>query len=314
MSSVSDVFRAWRRDAKARMPYVRKREHRILQRKYDELIDALGWTATAAAQAELHTLKPMAEDRGPEVCFFVSHADRPRLKAHVVVHIRHLVRSGVHVALIVNTELAPMQIQIDADVLDMLSGAYIRQNVGFDFAAWAHLYAVCNGKQRWSRLYLINDSIVGPLDASHFDLLMGRVRASTADVVGLTECQSPRRHVQSFFLVLNSTALRSRVVQSLFPRIVNLPSKSQVINVYEVRLTQVLTQHGLRCEALFPPLSDDPHSANDTSFRWAELIRAGFPYIKTSIMDRFAGSAKLRAVVPEEFRQGPQSNILNPES
>ena len=37
--------------------------------------------------------------------------------------------------------------------------------------------------------------------------------------------------------------------------------------------------------------------------RWAELIQAGCPYIKTSIADRFAGSAKLAAVVPAEFLQ-----------
>jgi Rhamnan synthesis protein F len=313
MSSFSDAFRAWRRDAKASMPYVRKREHRILQRKYDELIDALGWTATAATQARLHTLKPLAADTGPEVCFFVSHATQPRLKAHVATHIRHLIRSGVNVVLIVNTDLPPQGIQIDADLLGLLSGVYIRENVGFDFAAWAHLYALCEGKQHWSRLFLVNDSIVGPLDTAHFDSLMDRVRRSTADVVGLTECQSPLRHVQSFFLVLNFAALQSSVVHTVFSRIVNLPSKSQVIDVYEVRLTQVLTRHGLNCEALFPPLSNDPYSANDTSFRWAELIRAGFPYVKTSIMERFAGSAQLRAVVPSEFRP-PQSSALNPES
>ena len=301
MATFTDAFRAWRRNAKAALPYVRRREHRILQRKYNDVIDGLGWTAPPASQARLHALKPLAPELGAEVCFFVSHASAPQLKAHVKTHITHLLRAGLNVVLILNTDLPPQSIVIDVDLLDKLGGAFVRENVGFDFAAWAHLFKLCEDKQRWTRLFLVNDSIVGPLNAQHFDQMMDRARRSTADVVGLTESQSPLRHVQSFFLVFNPSALHSAVLQRIFDRMLSLPTKGQVIDVYETRLTQVLTQHGLRCAALFPPLSDDPHSSNDTSFRWAQLIRAGFPYIKTSILDRFAGSAQLAAVVPAEF-------------
>lgn len=301
MVTFTDSLRAWRRNAKAAMPYVRRREHRILQRKYDEAIDGLGWTAPPASQARLHTLKPLALELGAEVCFFVSHASAPQLKPHVATHVTHLLRAGLQVVLLLNTDLPPESIVIDADLLDKLGGAFVRENVGFDFAAWAHLFALCEDKQRWTRLFLVNDSIVGPLNAQHFDRMMDRTRRSTADVVGLTECQLPLRHVQSFFLVFNATALHSAVLRRVFDRMLSLRTKGQVIDVYETRLTQVLTQHGLRCAALFPPLSDDPYSSNDTSFRWAQLIRSGFPYIKTSILNRFAGSAQLAAVVPVEF-------------
>ena len=301
MATFTDAFRAWRRNAKAALPYVRRREHRILQRRYSEVIDGLGWTAPPATQARLHAIKPLAQGLAGEVCLFVSYAPNPRLKTHVKKHIQHLLRAGVQVVLILNTELAPEQMMVDADLLSQLSGTFVRENVGFDFAAWAHLYSLCEGTQRWTRLFLVNDSIVGPLSPVRFDQLMARVRSSNADVLGLTENQSPLRHVQSFFLALNATALQSPVMQRVFQRMLSLPTKAMVIDVYETRLTQVLTQHGLRCEALFPPLSDDPHSANDTSFRWAELIRAGFPYIKTSILDKFAGSAQVRALVPAEF-------------
>ena len=305
----TDAFRAWRRDLKARLPYVRRREHRILQRKYNELIDCLGWTAAPATEARLHAIKPLVQDLAGEVCFFVSFAPEPRLKPHVKRHIRHLLDADVRVVLILNTDLAPGQFVIDAGMLNELSGVFVRENTGFDFAAWAHLYSLCEAPQHWTRLFLVNDSIVGPLDSQHFHQLMERVRRSSADVVGLTESQSPLRHVQSFFLVFNATALRSPVVQRVFGRMLSLSTKAQVIDVYESRLTQVLTRNGLRCEALFAPLSNDPHSSNDTAFRWAELIRAGFPYIKTSILDRFAGSAKLAAVVPAEFLNAEPDGI-----
>ncbi|MFZ2651211.1 MAG: rhamnan synthesis F family protein [Burkholderiaceae bacterium] len=295
----TDSLRAWRRDLKARMPYVRRREHRILQRRYTELIDGLGWTALPATQAKLLSLKPIAADLQGDVCFFVSHAPQAALKKHVQVHIEHLLRSDVRVVLVLNTALAPEQVLIEPGLQGRLSGACVRENIGFDFAAWAHLYSLCVEQvPNWTRLFLVNDSIVGPLNQADFDRVMQRIRHSSADVVGLTESQSPLRHVQSFFLAFNRPALRHPAVQQMFQRMLSLPSKGQVIDVYETRMTRWLTDQGLLCEALFPPLSDDRHSANDTSFRWAQLIRAGFPYIKTSILERFAGSPQVKALVP----------------
>jgi hypothetical protein len=296
-----DAFRSWRRDVKARMPYVRRREYRILQRRYDDLIDSLGWTAQPAARARSRVLKPVEPPPSGEVCFFVSHAAQPMLKPHVRVHVEHLLRSGVHVILILNSDLDADRIEIQPSFAHRLSGLLVRENVGFDFAAWAHAYALCTLAKQWSRLILVNDSIVGPLNIADFDSLMKRLRQSNADVVSLTENRFPPRHLQSFFLALNASALRTEVVPQLFGRILNLPTKDQVIEVYEKRLTGVLTGRGLRCESLFAPLTEDLHSANDLSFRWAELIRAGFPYIKASVLECLRDHPDVRALVPAEF-------------
>lgn len=300
--SFTDSFRALRRNVKAALPYVRRREHRILQRRHSDLIDGLGWTALPATEATLHALKPIAAPMAGEVCLFVSYAPGPRLKRHVALHIEQLLRAGIQVVLILNTDLAPTAFQLDPGLVERLAGVFVRENTGFDFAAWAHLFAISD-RRHWTRLYLINDSIIGPLDAAAFARIVERVRASSAGVVGLTENRAPVRHVQSFFLVFGPVALHHPAVERIFARMLSLPTKDQVIDVYELRLTQVLTRLGIACEALFPPLSNDPHSSNDTSFRWAELIQAGCPYIKTSIADRFAGSAKLAAVMPAEFLQ-----------
>lgn len=298
--SLKDLFRSWRRNLKARLPYVRRREYRVLERKYRELIEGLGHTPRADL-AQLHAIKPMARPLVGEVCLFVTFASKPQIKRHVQAHVEHLLRAGVNVVLIVNTDLAPDQIVLDAALSARLGGVLVRENIGFDFAAWAHVYLLCEGRDHWTRLLLVNDSIVGPLNAPDFDRMLTRLRGSTADVLGLTESRSPRPHVQSFFLVFNAAALRSAVVQDLFQHMLSLPTKSQVIDVYETRLTQVLRCNGLRCEAMFPPLSQDPHSSNDTYFRWDQLIRAGFPYIKASVLAKFAGSPRIAALVPAEF-------------
>lgn len=301
--SLQDDFRAWRRDLKAKLPYVRRREYRILRERFDRVVESLGWTATPAASAPIRVVKPMAALGTGEVCFFISHAPQPALKRHVRHHVEALLRAGVRVVLVLNTDLALDEPTFEPELLERLAGVYVRRNLGFDFAAWAHLHALAIDPQAWTRLYLVNDSIVGPLSLDAFDRMIARIRASNADVVALTTSALPVPHLQSFFMALNASALGSEAVRGFLARVLNLPTKGEVIDVYETRLTRMLTQQGLRCEPVFAPLGNDPHSSNDTSFRWAGLIRAGFPYIKTMILQRDAGSPELAAVVPAEWRR-----------
>ena len=277
----------------------------MLERKYAELIEALDRGASPAAQAQLHVAKTLQQGLADEVCLIVSFADQPELKPHVEEHVRHLLAAGVQVILIVNTDLPARSLTIDTRLLERLSGALIRQNIGFDFGAWAHALSLCEDTQRWSRLFLVNDSIVGPLSTADFTRMIDRVRHSGCDVVGLTEALAPQRHLQSYFLVFNAAALQSTVLKELFRRMLNWPSKSQVIDVYESRLTSLLATQGLRCEALFPSLSGDPLSSDDTSLRWAELIRAGFPYLKTRVIARHAQNEQIKAWLASHTAGGP---------
>lgn len=288
MTSASDLWRGWRRRFKASLPYVRRREYRNLQRRHAELIDAIDGGATPAASAALHVLKAWQPGAGAqEVCFFVSHAPRPELKPHVRHHLLHLRDAGIRVLLIVNADAPAHAMTIEPALLDRLDGAWVRENVGFDFGAWAHAWSACkDDAQIAQRLYLVNDSIVGPLDGAAFARLIARVRSDGADVVGLTEAQAPRPHLQSYFLVLQGSALRSPALQRFFARVLNWPDKQQVIDVYETRLTALLEAAGLRCSALFPSLGDEALASDDTSLRWAELVGAGFPYLKTRVIAR----------------------------
>ena len=294
MGSLTDSLRTWRRAFKAALPYVRRREYEILQRTHAELIEAVDGLATPAAQARLQTIKPIAAGLSGEVCLFVSFVARPHLKPHVAAHLEHLLAAGIHVVLIANTDLAADDLRIDAQLQACLSGVLVRQNIGFDFGAWAHAWSLCVDRAPWSRLYLVNDSIVGPLNAAHFTRLLERVRSADADVLGLTESLMPRRHLQSYFLVFNAKALRSEVLKGLMGRVLNWPSKSQVIELYEARITALMEPQGLRCMALFPSLWRDPRSSDDTSARWGELVKAGFPYLKARVIARHPNDERIR--------------------
>lgn len=298
MSGWRDALRRARRALKARMPYVRRREYRLLRARHDALIDALIARPRRAADAQVRTLKPLAAVPGGEVCLFVTHVTGTDLKPHVVHHARCLAEAGFAVVLIANADGDASRIAPAAGFLERLAGAYVRENTGFDFGGWGHGWALSGGIPGATRLLLVNDSLVGPLDAAAFARLLSRLRDSPADVVGLTENFVPHRHLQSFFLSFGPRALASPLLRAELDGMHALPTKELVIDAYETALTRQLAAAGLSTAALFPPLYGDPLSADDTLRRWRELLDAGFPYIKASLLRAGPQAERARACVP----------------
>lgn len=286
MTGLPKLWRRWRRQIKAKAPFVRRREYRIVERKYAELIESINGLATPASHARLQVLRQLTPTLEGEVCLFVSHAAQPTLKHHVAHHVESLLDAGVQVVLVINTHLSADQIIVDPALQARLSGVLVRENTGFDFGAWAHAYSL-QDRGRWTRLYLVNDSMVGPLDKADFETMLGNIRTSSADCIGLTENAAPVWHLQSYFMVLGGAAIRNPAFNQMMQGVLNFPDKGQVVDVYELRWTQRLAAMGLHCHAVFPALSNDFNDADDTATRWERLIEMGFPYLKTRVIQQF---------------------------
>lgn len=294
-----DALRRVRKALKASMPYVRKREYRLLRQRHDALIDAFTASARPASEAGIDWIKPFSDVPGGEVCLFVTYAAQPELKPHVLHHLAALLNAGFAVVLVINTELERRAIAVSPALADRLAACLVRENTGFDFAAWAHAYALGQGFPAATRLLLVNDSVVGPLDDAAYAEVLWRLRASTADLVGLTENAVPHRHLQSYFLAFGPRALQSPVFKAAFMGMRSLPTKELVIDAYETALTRQLVQAGLAATSLFPPLYNDPRSADDTMIRWQALIDAGFPFVKASLLNsKTQGSAARQRIPP----------------
>jgi lipopolysaccharide biosynthesis protein len=302
--SLAARWRHWRRLAKSALPYVRRREYAKLDQRYRAMVDALGADLPRADQARITVLDGIAARPGAELALFVSYAPQPRLKRHVVRHIEALLDAGLQVVLVINTPLAPEAIQIDAGLRTRLAGLFVRENMGFDFGAWAHVFGLMrDALAGCERLLLTNDSIVGPLRTGQLPAVLERVRASAADVIGLTEYHAPRQHLQSFFLVFQHRALEDGTLGRFMHEVRNLPNKDLVIDLYETVLTRRLLNAGLRCEALFPSMAGSTFESNDTSERWQELVDKGFPYVKTSMLEKHWDTPRMNRLVPAEIRE-----------
>jgi lipopolysaccharide biosynthesis protein len=294
MVYLADIWRRWRRQIKSAAPFVRRREHRIVERKYARLIESINGLAVPANRASIQVLKPPLKSLVGDVCLFVTHAPQAALKTHVAHHLLALLEAGVQVILIANTDLAPDTLVIGADLAARLSGVIVRQNTGFDFGAWGHAWSMLD-HSGWQRLYLVNDSVVGPLDAAAFARMIARIKNTPSDFIGLTESLAPQRHLQSYFLVFNRSVLIEPAFDSMMRGVLNFPDKGQVVDVYECSLTWQFRALGLHFEALFPALTPDSHNSDDTLIRWERLLEAGFPYLKTRVIRQFPAHPLVQA-------------------
>jgi lipopolysaccharide biosynthesis protein/glycosyltransferase involved in cell wall biosynthesis/tetratricopeptide (TPR) repeat protein len=221
-----------------------------------------------------------------EVALFVTHCPHGRLKPYVRHYLDCLTRQGIAVILIVVADEALAG--ADTDLRNRVDGIYVRQNIGYDYAAWAHVFRLHPELTNASILYLLNDSVFGPTNDAAFSQLLKSIRNSSADVIGLTESFEHCWHLQSYFLAFKSQALSSVAFREFMESIVCYREnpRERVIASYELRLATIMKIAGLKCEAMFRKTD----VRNPTIYHWRHLLDAGFPFLKVAtVRDAYPG-------------------------
>jgi lipopolysaccharide biosynthesis protein len=209
-----------------------------------------------------------------ETILLVSHSSNGHLKPHVLRYIEALVGEGIGVIMIVNSDHG--FIDDNPRLRELVDGLFIRANEGFDFAAWAHVLRLYPELRRAGILYLLNDSVIGPVSESAFHTAIERVRRSPEDLIGMTENHDLAWHIQSYFLAVRASAMRSAAWRKFTRRIGSLPSKDDVVKTYEVQLASAMTSAGLKSSVVF---KTEFHS-DPTVYLWKKLLEDGFPFVK----------------------------------
>jgi glycosyltransferase involved in cell wall biosynthesis len=228
-----------------------------------------------ATTARLRKISFVAPSR--EAALLVTHAPAGIPKPHVQRYVSGIAQAGINVYLIVATDLWS-QTSCVATFRDA-TGIFIRDNEGYDFAAWAHIIQEYPDFKAVDTLYLVNDSVLGPVDFNHFSSAIARVRSGSAQVYGMTENFEQSWHLQSYFLAIKQSCLRSGAFDEFFGSVMSLRDKPAVIENYEIRFASKMTDAGFRCEALFSL----PSERNVTIHHWEELVRSGFPFVKVQV-------------------------------
>ncbi len=130
-----------------------------------------------------------------DLLVYVAYCPDGRLAPFQVHSIETYHTEGYRVALIVNSGAycgmvdpgeTPSPIQI------------VRDNIGFDFGAWAHAVRILGGLEAVRSVTFTNDSLVGPLVGGKACRLRSRIDDIEAGAVFLTECREIERHPQGY--------------------------------------------------------------------------------------------------------------------
>ena len=259
---------------------ITKRRYALLQNKYNLLIDSLVIQPSPLFVPPRHKWERSHEFNNRELCLFVTFSEHPEIKSYVAAHVRSFVSHNIDVVLIINTNNFDQPLRKIESIPESVA-IYSRENKGFDFGAWSQVMGELD-INNLDKLYWVNDSIYGPLNNESFNNLIERIRQSKSDFLGLTSSQDPFLHLQSYFLVFNKSILRCKEFFIYIKNIMQLPTKSIVIDSYETRLTQFLKNLGFNYELIYRL---EKLNGGNLIYKYPrELVEAGFPYVKTQLV------------------------------
>ena len=132
-----------------------------------------GTTIPEAADARLSCLKREPR-RHTRTALFITHAPEGRIRGHVEPYLRAFAENGTDIVLIIAAD--QHKNAVPQAILDLCASVYLRENRGFDFAAWAHVLLEDDDILDSETLYLANDSLVGPLDRGRLRRAAGEDR------------------------------------------------------------------------------------------------------------------------------------------
>lgn len=221
---------------------------------------------------------------GSSICVFVMLAREGGILPHSVDVARAWHDAGFAVVVTIITHSSDET--VDTGELDFAVGILLRQNVGYDFGAWAAtILRLKESVQTAQCLAIANDSVLGP--SAQFGAALDKMLSTDADVVGLVESLHGKRHLQSFVILFKQAALRSSAFLRYWRR-VRSGGRLYVIEQYEMESVAWFERAGLRVAALVPNqanvLGGQPQFSNATLGAWDALLAAGFPFIKIQLL------------------------------
>ena len=156
----------------------------------------------------------------------------------------------------------------------------------YDFGSYkrAYVWAAEEGiLGSYDMLYLVNDSVFGPLFPLEDCLLRMESKGTGASCIAYNPHHA-HPHMQSWFVGLRSDVFASGWFDSFIRSVVRQESKEAVCVAYENGLTELVASHGVSVSGLYEikgrRIYNNPR----------DLFRMGFPFVKKDSFRRHGGS------------------------
>jgi hypothetical protein len=186
---------------------------------------------------------------GPRVCVFAHWDGAGDVRPHVMHQVRSLAAAGLSVVFVTNARFLRPEVQ---EALKLVcAGIIIRRNVGYDFGAWREGLAQLDlPRANTAMVVIANDSVYGPLRS--LNELFASIDFDAADAWGCTDTWQSRYHLQSYLMAFSPRVVGSEAWRRFWAGVVPTWSKTWLIRLYEIGLTQALLKAGFSCRAIWP--------------------------------------------------------------
>jgi lipopolysaccharide biosynthesis protein len=125
-----------------------------------------------------------------------------------------------------------------------------RENLCMDFGSWKIGMDSVDNIAGYSQVILANDSVYGPFN--DLGRVVREMSGKNLDMWGITDCKTPEYHLQSYFLFLDKSLVKSQFFKDFWNNFKFFQSKAVVIGEYEVGLSRAAIRAGFKLGAYCP--------------------------------------------------------------
>ena len=206
------------------------------------------------------------------VCFFSSYFTGNDIPLYVRIYLIELKKHVSEVILLCSNN----SISEDSNVFlsDHNIALETLKNEGFDFGMWYKAFQKYPVHE-YESILLANDSCILISELSTF---FDWAKSTKSDCYGLLDSVEIKHHLQSYFMLLNKTAIKE--LQKYFDQHGIIKDIQLLIDTYEVGFSHYLVQNGYKIQAQY--LSSD--FRNEAYYNAIPLVQKGMPLIKKKII------------------------------
>lgn len=192
-----------------------------------------------AGKWHLH-LRAVAGHDMKRAAVFAHYDKHDMVDDYVVYYLKRLHEVCSHIVFVTTSNAPKTEL---SRIRDICQSIIQRENVGYDFMSYkVGLQSLDIGG--FDEVVICNDSVYGPLFS--LDETFARMQKVECDFWGMTESHDKAYHLQSYFIVFRKKVLESRCFGLFWETISNASNKYEIIDKYEVGLSQAFIQCGLR--------------------------------------------------------------------
>ncbi|HEM3504722.1 TPA: hypothetical protein U1B48_000338 [Streptococcus suis] len=175
-----------------------------------------------------------------------------------------------------------------------ISNPIIRENVGFDFAAWRDGIFNLDSQEllEFDSITFMNDTCFGPIwDLEGYYQIFEQ--QTDVDFWGMTNhAEVPNsepfipEHLQSYFMVFKKSVFSSEIFLNFMKNVENFTDVQNVINQYETQLTKILIDAGFHYQSILDTTKIENNGKLNFSLDHPKtLIEAKIPFLKVKLFE-----------------------------